>query len=168
MSLELEPGEKIIFEGHPSWRSILDFYAKGVLAIVVLGAIVAGVTRVVDDEVDTGLVVAVALIGLVLLLVAGYVKRLFTKYVISNHRLYIKRGIVARHEQQTHITRVQNVNTNQGVFQRLLQIGDVNFDTAAHDDYDFQFGGVAEPRDVVEAVHRAQREADSPQINRMA
>ena len=31
---------------------------------------------------------------------------------------------------------------------------------AAGDDYDFQFAGVARPHDVVEAVHRAQREAD--------
>ena len=40
--------------------------------------------------------------------------------------------------------------------------GNVNFDTAAGDDYDFQFAGVADPAEVVDAVHRAQREADAP------
>ena len=88
-------------------------------------------------------------------------KRLFTTYTISNHRLHIKRGIIARAEQQTQITRVQNVNTNQSVLERLLQVGTVDFDTAGHDDYEFAFAGVADPADVVEAVHRAQREGDA-------
>ena len=46
------------------------------------------------------------------------------------------------------------------VLQRVLAIGNVNFDTAAGDDYDFEFSGVASPHDVVDAVHRAQRDAD--------
>jgi uncharacterized membrane protein YdbT with pleckstrin-like domain len=91
---------------------------------------------------------------------AGYVKRLFTTYTITSHRLHIRRGIVARAEQQTQISRVQNVNTHQSVLQRMLLIGNVNFDTAAGDDYDFEFAGVADPHEVVDAVHRAQREAD--------
>ncbi len=159
--MDLEPGEKIIFEGHPSWRSILGFYLKGLVVVVIAGAIAAGLTKVAEDEINWALAsgVAVGVFGVVL--VAGWIKRLFTTYTISNHRLYIKRGIIARHEQQTHIDRVQNVNTNQSVLQRALQIGDVNFDTPAHDDYDFQFAGVGDPREVVEAVHRAQRESDA-------
>lgn len=160
--MDLEAGEHIIFEGHPSWRSILGFYLKGLLGVVVACAIVAGVTRSTGDEVDSGLVTLVGLVLLVAVLVAGYVKRLFTTYTISNHRLHIRRGIIARSVQQTLINRVQNVNTRQSVLQRLLMIGDVTFDTAADFDFDLQFAGVASPSAVVEAVHRAQREADAP------
>ncbi len=164
--MELEPGEHIIFEGHPSWRSILGFYIKGLIVVAVAGAITAGITRASGDEVDSGKVTLVVIVLLVGLLVAGYVKRLFTTYTISNNRLHIRRGIVARAEQQTQINRVQNVNTNQSVLQRFLMIGTVNFDTAAGDDYDFQFAGVAKPHDVVEAVHRAQRESDTENVPR--
>jgi uncharacterized membrane protein YdbT with pleckstrin-like domain len=159
--MDLEPGEHVIFEGHPSWRSILGFYVKGLALVALGGAVAAIATRVADDEVDSGLVTVVVIVLLVLVLVAGYIKRLFTTYTISNHRLHIRRGIIARAEQQTQINRVQNVNTHQSVLQRMLMIGDVNFDTAAGDDYDFEFGGVASPAAVVEAVHRAQRESDS-------
>jgi uncharacterized membrane protein YdbT with pleckstrin-like domain len=160
--MDLEAGEHIIFQGHPSWRSILGFYLKG-LALVVVAAAVAGVaTRVADDEVDTGLVTLVAIALLVVVLIAGYVKRMFTTYTITNHRLHIRRGIIARAVQQTLINRVQNVNTHQSVIQRMLQIGNVNFDTAAGDDYDFEFAGVADPGEVVDSVHKAQREADAP------
>ena len=30
VSLNLSPGEQVIFEGHPSWRAILGFYLKGI------------------------------------------------------------------------------------------------------------------------------------------
>jgi uncharacterized membrane protein YdbT with pleckstrin-like domain len=159
--MDLEPGENVIFEGHPSWRSILGFYLKGLVVAAIGGAIAAGVTYATDDKVDWGTVTLVAIVIAVVVLIAGYIKRLFTTYTISNHRLHIRRGIIARAEQQTQITRVQNVNTHQSVLQRVLQIGNVDFDTAAGDDYDFQFAGVAEPHEVVEAVHRAQREGDA-------
>jgi uncharacterized membrane protein YdbT with pleckstrin-like domain len=158
--MDLEPGEHIIFEGHPSWRSILGFYIKGLLFAVVAGAIVGGVTKATGDKVDKGLVTLVVVLVIVIVLVGGYLMRLFTTYTISNHRLHIRRGIVARAEQQTQINRVQNVNTHQSVLQRMLMVGTVDFDTAAGDDYDFKFAGVANPADVVAAVHRAQRDAD--------
>src|SRR6187455_2114616 len=100
--MELESGEQVIFEGHPSWRSIIGFYFKGLL----IGAAVAVIVGLVGDA-TLGAGVAVA--ALVILLVAGYVKRIFTVYVITDRRLYIKRGIIARREQQTRLDRVQNV-----------------------------------------------------------
>ena len=152
--MDLETGEQLIFEGHPSWRSILGFYFKGLLVVAIAAAIAYFAA-------DTGAAVLAGLVVLAIVLVAGYVKRLFTTYTITDNRLHIRRGIIARDEQQTLVTRVQNVNTSQSVVERVLQIGTVDFDTAAGDDYEFQFVGVATPHDVVEAVHRAQRAAES-------
>jgi uncharacterized membrane protein YdbT with pleckstrin-like domain len=158
--MDLEPGERLIFEGHPSWRSIIGFYFKGIVLVAGGGALAGVATQIAEDEVDRGLVTVVVIVLLAVVLAAGYLKRLFTTYTISNHRLHIRRGIIARAEQQTLITRVQNVNTHQSVLQRVLAIGNVNFDTAAGDDYDFEFSGVASPHDVVDAVHRAQQYSD--------
>ncbi|MEY2513616.1 MAG: hypothetical protein QOJ89_974, partial [bacterium] len=113
--MDLEPNEHLIFEGHPSWRSILGFYIKGILAVAVAGALVAAATKVLEDDVNAGLVTVAVLVLLAIVLVIGWIKRLFTTYTISNHRLHIRRGIIARAEQQTAITRVQNVNTHQSV-----------------------------------------------------
>ena len=41
----------------------------------------------------------------------------------------------------------------------MLQVGDVDFDTAAGDDYNFVFAGVANPDEVVEQVDRATHAA---------
>jgi uncharacterized membrane protein YdbT with pleckstrin-like domain len=157
--VQLAADEKVIFEGHPSWRSILGFYIKGLLLAAAAGAIAAGASQVSEDEVEVGWVVGAAIAVMAIVLVAGWIKRLITTYVITTRRLYIRRGIVARREQETHLDRVQNVNTSQSVLERMLAVGTVDFDTAAGDDYDFKFAGVASPQDVVEAVHVAQRQA---------
>jgi uncharacterized membrane protein YdbT with pleckstrin-like domain len=159
-AMDLEPGERLIFEGHPSWRAILGFYVKGLVVVALAGVATGIATQAADDKVDAGLVTLVVIVLVAIVIAAGYLKRLFTTYTISNHRLHIRRGIIARAEQQTLITRVQNVNTHQSILQRMLAIGNVNFDTAAGDDYDFEFSGVASPHGVVDAVHRAQRDSD--------
>jgi len=148
MSINLHPGERVIFEGHPSWRAILGFYLKGVLVAVVLGFI----ANLIDGGATTFVVVLVILALTVLI---GFVKRVATTYTITNRRLNIKRGIVSKEVQETRLERVQNVNYRQSVYQRLMQIGDVDFDTAASDDYNFVFNGVADPGEVVEAVDKA-------------
>ena len=148
MSLNLSAGEEVIFQGHPSWRAILGFYLKGVLVAVILGIL----AKLIWGD---GTAFLVILIILALTVVIGFVKRVATTYTITDRRLNIKRGIVSREIQETRLERVQNVNYSQSVYQRLMQIGDVDFDTAATDDYNFIFTGVADPGEVVQAVDRA-------------
>lgn len=156
MAPKLGPGERVLFEGHPSWRAILDFYLKGIAATAVLALLVALVSGLVD-ETNRGLVALVAVAGVGITVLAGFVKRVATSYTITNRRLHIKRGIVSRTIQETRLERVQNVNYTQSVVQRLLGVGDVDFDTAAGDDFNFVFTGVADPADVVHRVDEATR-----------
>jgi uncharacterized membrane protein YdbT with pleckstrin-like domain len=148
-SLNLSPGEHVIFEGHPSWRAILGFYLKGILIAAVVGV----VARLFDVGGATVFLIVLVIIGLTVLI--GFVKRVATTYTITDRRLNIKRGIVSREIQETRLERVQNVNYRQTVYQRIMQIGDVDFDTAASDDYNFVFAGVADPGDVVHSVDQA-------------
>jgi len=149
VSLNLSPGEQVIFEGHPSWRAILGFYLKGILIAAVIGVI----AKVAGASSATVFLVVLVLIALTVLV--GFFKRMATTYTITDRRLNIKRGIVSREIQETRLERVQNVNYRQSVYQRLMQIGDVDFDTAATDDYNFVFVGVADPGQVVQSVDRA-------------
>ncbi|HEX3736236.1 MAG TPA: PH domain-containing protein [Solirubrobacterales bacterium] len=149
MGLNLSAGEQIIFQGHPSWRAILGFYLKGLVIAIVLGIIAKLLS-------STATVFIVVLVVLALTLLVGFLKRWATTYTITTRRLNIKRGIVSREIQETRLERVQNVNTSQSVYQRIMQIGDVDFDTAASGgDYDFIFYGVADPGDVVHRVDQA-------------
>jgi uncharacterized membrane protein YdbT with pleckstrin-like domain len=152
--MDLHPGEQIVFQGRPIWRSIISFYITGFIASVVIGVVVALITST-----TIGVLVFLALFALDILV--GFIRRVSTKYTITTQRLRIERGILAKHVQQTRIERVQNVNTNQTVVSRVLRVGTVDFDTAGTDDSDFTFTGVGNPHEVVEAVDRAQREASA-------
>ena len=112
-----------------------------------------------DGGADEGLVTIIALVGVALTILIGFVTRVATSYTITDRRLHIKRGIVSRTIQETRLERVQNVNYHQTAVQRVLQVGDVDFDTAAGDDYNFVFAGVTEPADVVHMVDQATRGA---------
>ena len=141
--------EQVIYEGRPSWRSILAFYIMGFILVLVATGIALAVS-------GGGLAAGVGAAAFVLLLLIGWLKRLATRYSITDRRLRIKRGILSKRIQQTRIDRVQNVNTQQSVMDRLLRVGTVDFDTAGTDDSDFTFAGVSSPSRVVEAVDHAQ------------
>jgi uncharacterized membrane protein YdbT with pleckstrin-like domain len=112
--VELQSGERIIYQGHPSWRAILGFYLKG--ALVAAGA---GVLAGLLNE-GVGLGVLTFAVILAITIVAGFIKRVATVYTITDRRLNIKRGIIARKVQETRLQRVQNVNFNQGVYERIM------------------------------------------------
>jgi uncharacterized membrane protein YdbT with pleckstrin-like domain len=146
--VDLQSGEKVIYQGHPSWRAILGFYLKGILGGLVVGVIV----KLVDTTAH-GVTAFVVIAGITIL--AGFIRRVATVYTITDRRLNIKIGIVSRKVQETRLQRVQNVNFNQGVYERLMQIGDVEFTTAGTDESNFVFAGVAQPEQVVQNVEKA-------------
>jgi uncharacterized membrane protein YdbT with pleckstrin-like domain len=150
--MDLHPGEEIVFEGHPSWRALLSFYIGGIAGAVVIAVIVALLA-------STGIAVVVGVVLIVLDIVVGFIRRMATTYLVTNQRLYTRRGILSKREQQTRIDRVQNVNTDQRFRDRLLRVGTVDFDTAGTDDSEFRFVGISSPSQVAAAVDRAQREA---------
>ena len=122
--------------------------------IVAIGVIIAVIAALLGDGFILPFVIVLA--ALAVAVVIGFIRRMATVYTITNRRLNIKRGIFARDIQETRLERVQNVNYSQTVFQRLLQVGDVDFDTAASDaDNLFVFNGVANPQEVVTQVDRA-------------
>jgi len=150
--VDLHPSEHVLFEGHPSWRALLSFYIGGLAAAVAVAILVALVADVL-----IGILVGAALVAFVL--ASGLFKRTATTYLVTTQRLYIRRGLLSKRVQQTRIDRVQNVNTEQSLRERLLRVGTVDFDTAGTDDGEFRFVGIADPDYVVTAVDRAQREA---------
>ena len=146
--MDLQPGENVLYQGHPSWRAIVGFYLKGVL----VGLVAAVICNFVDSSTSAAVVFA-AVVGITVL--AGFIKRVATVYTITDRRLNIKKGIIARKVQETRLGRVQNVNFDQGVYERVMQIGNVEFTTAGTEESNFVFAGVAQPEVVVQQVDQA-------------
>jgi uncharacterized membrane protein YdbT with pleckstrin-like domain len=147
--MDVQPGETIIYKGHPSWRSMLDFHLAG-LVLAALGGLIAKLVA------SWGIAAAVFAAILVLSLIVGAIRRSATQYTVSDRRLYIRRGVFSRSEHHTTIDRIQNVEVHQSLLERFLRIGTIEFDTAATDDSAFAFQGIAAPRRVAAAVNQAE------------
>ena len=102
-----------------------------------------------------GLAVPVAVVIAGLTVVIGYLRRIATKYLITTQRLRISKGILRKKVQETRLERVQNVNYEQGLVDRMFRVGTVDFDTAGTDDSEFRFEWINDPETVVRAVDEA-------------
>ena len=148
-------GETIVWQGHPSWKAMLLFYMKWTFISLLPVAIWVGLNAA-GSGVWTAYFALATAIGLVLTFVGGWIKRRTTRYLVTDRRIHIRTGLVSRNERTTHVDRVQNVNLRQSVLQRMLGIGDVDWDTAGTDaaDADFTFRGVDDPSALVRAADR--------------
>lgn len=153
--MDLNPGEVAIFEGRPSWRSIVGFYILGLLAA---GAAFAIGLLAADAAIGAAAGAAV----LVIVLVWGYLKRFHTRYAITNRRIHVRRGILSRNIEETRLDRVQDVRVQQGLGQRMLGVGTVDFGTSAESGAGFRFEGIANPDAVARQIDRVIHEADAP------
>ena len=145
-----------MFSDHPSWKAIIPFYLKG-LGLAVVASILASLLGLGFVKV---FLIALVIIGLTALI--GFVKRSATVYTISDRRLNIKRGVFAREIQETRLERIQNVYFTQSALERMLGIGNVDFDTASASEGNlFVFGGVDRPEEVVNQVDAAVRSSRS-------
>ena len=156
--MELRDGERALYEGRPSWRALMGFYVGGIL----LAAVVVVILGVLADQLGIAIAIAAVIVALTLLI--GFLRRVGTKYLLTNHRLRISRGIVRRNVQETRLEQVQNVNYSQGVLDRIFGVGTVDFDTAGTDDSEFRFEWINDPEDVVRAVDDATQQAAQPAL----
>jgi membrane protein YdbS with pleckstrin-like domain len=157
VDLDLVGDETVIWQGHPTWRSMLAFHIKWfAITLLVVGALL--LVDWLGLDLSTMLIVAVGAAGVALTILAGWIQRFFTEYAITTKRLHTRRGILSKVESSTSVDRVQNITIRQGPIDRLLRCGSLEFDTAGHDDDpadDFDFDGVNSPQELRNQIMRS-------------
>lgn len=93
--------------------------------------------------------------GLFLFVVAYLVVvRLTTRYTLTNHRLMIEKGIIAKKIDDIELYRIKDTKLDQGVIDRMLQIGSVKVNTSdASGNWNIQ--KILSPRDTREKIRKA-------------
>jgi uncharacterized membrane protein YdbT with pleckstrin-like domain len=150
--MELLDGEKVLWRGRPTWRAYIGFFLKYGIIALLPGVVVEVLKDTAWDSAPRVGAWGVTVVLLVLVAIAGSIKKLETLYMVTSERIYIRTGILSRHDHSTTHARVQNVNSTQGILDRMLGTGDVDFDTAGSDDFDFRFYAVRHPEQLVKLV----------------
>jgi uncharacterized membrane protein YdbT with pleckstrin-like domain len=148
-------GENTLWQGHPSWKAMLIFYVKWtVISLIPIAVWV--ILDVAGTSVSPTWFAAATFVLLVLTYAVGWLRRVTTRYLVTDRRIQIRTGITSRHERTTHIDRVQNVNLSQTLVQRILGIGNVDWDTAGTEapEADFTFRGIDDPSALVRIADR--------------
>lgn len=153
--MHLLEGERVLWQGRPSWRSDLSHFVVWI-PIALLPAIIAGVLTAKDQGTGPSYPTWIGISVMLVILVVGIdaIRRYATHYWITTQRLVVRRGILTRREQTARFDRIQNVSITQSLMDRLLKVGAVSFDTAGTDERasDFTFRGISDPESVVRIV----------------
>ena len=151
---EILEGENLIWQGRPTWKWSVSFMVKwGLVGLIplIVGIVV---NRVAD--VSIALFFAATVIFIAAVVVLAWIKRLDSHYTVTSRRVIVRRGIANRNERSASIDRIQNVNTKQGFYGRILNFGDIEFDTAGSDvgDSDLALRGINDPHQMRDLLDR--------------
>jgi membrane protein YdbS with pleckstrin-like domain len=119
--------ENVIFAIRPTMLFIKIGYAAAIVGAVLLTILLAMVSFV---EIPWYYSLPVAL-GL--LLIPGYyhIKRNMVRYTLSDSKIAIDYGLIARTTRNILLTKIQDVTVSASILQRLLGFGDVVIDNAS-------------------------------------
>jgi uncharacterized membrane protein YdbT with pleckstrin-like domain len=148
----LNANETIALDMHPHWWYFAEA-AFALLGSIILGIIVATQTDDGSNARKVGGVVALALlVGTALWLVIRYLKWITTNFVITSHRLIFRQGVVAKSGIEIPLERVNNVNFNQSIFERVLGAGDLLIESGGEDGQQ-RFTDIRHPDKVQNLIH---------------
>jgi uncharacterized membrane protein YdbT with pleckstrin-like domain len=128
MSLQdhLQPGEEILYQAHVTRLTLVPLAALLALALALAGFAWLGLQSIPGAL--TALAAAVLLapvLGWKLLVLRS------NEYVLTNLRVIRKTGILTQQSMDSRLDKVNNIEHRQSFWGRLLNIGDVEIDTAS-------------------------------------
>jgi uncharacterized membrane protein YdbT with pleckstrin-like domain len=148
----LNANETIALDMHPHWWYFAE-PAWSLLASIVLGIVVLAKTDKGTSAYRTlGILALILLVGTSIWLVIRYLKWLTTNFVITSNRLIFRQGIIGKSGIEIPLERVNNVNFNQSVFERILGAGDLLIESGGEDGQQ-RFTDIRRPAQVQNLIH---------------
>jgi uncharacterized membrane protein YdbT with pleckstrin-like domain len=148
----LNANETIALDMHPHWW----YFAEPVWSL--LGSIVLGIVVLAKTDEGTsarkglGVLALVLLVGTAIWLIIRYLKWLTTNFVITSNRLIFRQGVIGKSGIEIPLERVNNVNFNQSVFERILGAGDLLIESGGEDGQQ-RFTDIRRPAQVQNLIH---------------
>jgi uncharacterized membrane protein YdbT with pleckstrin-like domain len=160
------PGEKVVFETRPRFVIHLTSTLLKLLVIILLAfffqamlAAVAVVQNYLVSYIRLPLVEGVSFFLLILILVLflWVILDLFswrsTKYLLTDRRVMIKRGLIRKKTVYIHFNKVQDISISQSLFERIFQSGDIKI-FGGHEHTQMLLENIPNPVEVDNMINR--------------
>ena len=124
MGISLRSGEEIRCVGHVHWSS---YFLSGGWAIICERVAVTQLISHFDGTsapAKVGAILFPAIIGAIPVALR-YLKNKNTFYIVTNQRIYVESGLLAKTKKDLPLQNLNDVELNQDLFQRLFTAGDL-------------------------------------------
>ena len=139
----LVTGERVIVNKRPHWKVLI---LPTILFIVIIGAGAALAAWVNTRDMANATwiywaIVIVAVVALVILVVVPFVRWRTEHFVITNHHVFFRTGLLSRREHQIPLGQIANMETEVTFWGRLMGYGSLIVESSA--DQPLKFRNVA-------------------------
>jgi uncharacterized membrane protein YdbT with pleckstrin-like domain len=155
----LAKGEKVERDLHPHWLTVVVPTILGLLlaAVCIFLAVVTP-----DDETGNRIqwvAVAVLVIVAIPAVVVPYLRWRTTHYVITSHRVMVRRGILTKNGKDITLSKITDVSFQQTVIDRLIRSGSLHIESAG-DSPDENLTNIPRSNEVQQLINRLIDEDD--------
>lgn len=124
--LSLRPSRLVAVHYYFAWLILWGFAALAYFDIYTV--IPEWVVPFLEVQLRSVAAIFLAFLG-VIALIGAEVRRLSTKYIVTDARIVRQDGILRRRSQQMPFSKVERVELSQGILERILRLGDIVLDT---------------------------------------
>ncbi|GAA2029887.1 PH domain-containing protein [Terrabacter terrae] len=155
----LARGERVERDLHPHWLTVVVPTILGLL----LAAACVGIAAATPDD-ATGnriqwIAVAVLVVIAVPAVVVPYLRWRTTHYVVTSHRVMVRRGVLTKTGKDITLSKITDVSFQQTVLDRLIGSGSLHIESAG-DSPDEDLSNIPHSNDVQQLVNRLIDEDD--------
>jgi uncharacterized membrane protein YdbT with pleckstrin-like domain len=155
----LAKGEKVERDLHPHWLTVV---APTIFGLLLAAACIAIAVVTPDDETGNRIQwVAVAVLVLVAIpaFVVPYLRWRTTHYVITSHRVMVRRGILTKNGKDITLSKITDVSFQQTVLDRIIRSGSLHIESAG-DSPDENLANIPRSNEVQQLINRLIDEDD--------
>lgn len=149
----LAEGERVERSFHPHWLTVL---APSLLGLLLVAAAIVAIWATPDDSTGSTIQwVAVAALAVIAvpLVVVPFLRRQTTLYVVTSHRVMVRRGILAKSGKDIALSKITDVSFEQTLLDRLIRSGSLRLESAG-DSPDELLRNIPHSADVQQLINR--------------
>lgn len=153
----LAKDERVVKSLHPHWLTV---FLPTVFGIIVLGLGIFLLTITRND--NTGMIlnwviIGVGIILLIAFVVVPYLRWRTTHYVVTSHRVMVRKGILAKNGKDIALSKITDVSFSQTFWDRIISAGTLNVESAG-DSPDESFNNIPHSNDVQQLINHLVEE----------
>jgi len=152
----INEGETVALDLNPHWW----YFSRHILTGIPLALALVGILALDGDARKyLGYLWGVLAVVWALWLLFKFMSWKFTYFVVTSDRLIYRHGVLAKRGVEIPLERINNINFEQGIFERVIGAGDLQIDSAGKEGQS-HFYNIRHPDGVQQEIYRQMESYD--------